>query len=80
MGVSGGALLPPLQAVVHDHVNVNISFVIPLAAFCCVFLYAVFGSRWIIYAQEDLAKEDNDSISSNKNIEYKETTKEQVSL
>lgn len=80
MGVSGGALIPPLQAVVHDHVNVNISFVIPLACFCCVFLYAVFGSRWIIYAKEDLALDETDSVASEKHVDYQENAKQQVSL
>jgi FHS family L-fucose permease-like MFS transporter len=61
MGVSGGAVLPPLQAVVHDHVNVNISFVIPLIAFVVVFLYGAIGHRWIIYVDDPIV----DTVSFN---------------
>lgn len=76
MGVSGGSVLPPVQAVIHDNVNVNISFVIPLVAFVCVFLYSVLGSKWIIYAKDDLTKDTNGSVSSDKNIVCEENTKE----
>ncbi|KAI8973420.1 major facilitator superfamily domain-containing protein [Mycotypha africana] len=55
MGVSGGAVLPPVQAVIHDKVNINISFVIPLIAFVAVFFYSIMGSKWIRYVVEDLS-------------------------
>lgn len=55
MGVSGGAVLPPIQAVIHDHTNVNISFVIPLVAYVVVFFYGTIGCRLIKYVDEDLA-------------------------
>ncbi|KAF1803532.1 major facilitator superfamily domain-containing protein [Mucor lusitanicus] len=55
MGVSGGAVLPPIQAVIHDHSNVNISFVIPLVAYVVVLLYGTVGCRWIRYVDEDIA-------------------------
>lgn len=55
MGVSGGAVLPPIQAVIHDHTNVNLSFVIPLVAYVVVLLYGTVGCRWIRYVDEDIA-------------------------
>lgn len=67
MGVSGGAVLPPLQAVVHDHVNVNISFVIPLIAFIVVFFYGSIGHRWIVYVDEPIA--DNLSYTDETNFD-----------
>jgi FHS family L-fucose permease-like MFS transporter len=53
MGVSGGAVLPPVQAVIHDHVNVNISFIIPLIAYVITFFYSTLGCRWIKYVDEE---------------------------
>lgn len=61
MGTAGGACLPPIQAVVHDHTNVNISFIVPLCAFIFVFGYAIVGHRWIKYVNEPLA--DTSSIN-----------------
>ena len=55
MGVSGGAVLPPIQAVIHDHSNVNIAFVVPLVAYVVVLLYGTVGCRWIKYVDEDIA-------------------------
>lgn len=54
MGTSGGALLPPIQAVVHEKVNINVSFVVPLIAFCFVMFYSVIGHRWIRYVDEPI--------------------------
>ncbi|KAI7897330.1 major facilitator superfamily domain-containing protein [Mucor mucedo] len=61
MGTAGGACLPPIQAVVHDHTNVNISFIVPLIAFVFVFGYAIIGHTWIKYVNEPLA--DTSSIN-----------------
>lgn len=69
MGTSGGACLPPIQAVVHDHTNVNISFIVPLIAFVFVFLYAVVGHKWIRYVNEPLA-----DTSSMNNEDYEDKT------
>lgn len=54
MGVSGGAVLPSVQAVIKDHANVNISFVIPLISWVVVLLYGVFGHRWILYVDDPI--------------------------
>ncbi|KAG2229241.1 hypothetical protein INT48_008644 [Thamnidium elegans] len=56
MGTSGGALLPPIQAVVHEQVNVSVSFVVPLAAFAFVLFYSLVGYRWIRYVDEPIIK------------------------
>ncbi|KAI8338844.1 major facilitator superfamily domain-containing protein [Blakeslea trispora] len=54
MGVSGGAVIPPLMGVAHDHSNVNIAFVIPLICYVVVLFYALVGSKWIKYVDEDI--------------------------
>lgn len=54
MSVSGGAVLPPVQAIIKDHASVNISFVIPLVAWVVVLLYGVFGHRWILYVDDPI--------------------------
>ncbi|KAI9280784.1 major facilitator superfamily domain-containing protein [Sporodiniella umbellata] len=54
MGISGGAVLPPIQAVAHDHSNVNVSFIVPLIAYVVVLLYSLFGSRWIMYVDDEI--------------------------
>ncbi|CAO3625917.1 unnamed protein product [Mucor hiemalis] len=61
MGVSGGAVLPPVQAIIHDHTNVNISFVIPLIAWVVVLFYGTLGHRWIRYVDDPIV----DNISYN---------------
>jgi fucose permease len=53
MGVSGGAVIPPIQAAIHDRVNVNISFIVPLVSYSIVLFYGLVGSKWIRYAKED---------------------------
>ncbi|PHZ07879.1 MFS general substrate transporter [Rhizopus microsporus ATCC 52813] len=64
MGVSGGAVLPPIQAVVHDHSNVNISYVIPLIAFCFVLFYSLVGCKWIKYTDDIPAAVDQKDVLS----------------
>ncbi|KAI8646111.1 major facilitator superfamily domain-containing protein [Parasitella parasitica] len=64
MGVSGGAVLPPIQAVIHDHSNVNISFIIPLVAYVVVFLYGTIGCRWIRYVDQDLDRDHKSAAAS----------------
>jgi FHS family L-fucose permease-like MFS transporter len=77
MGVSGGAVLPPIQAVIHDHSNVNISFVITLVAYVVTFFYGLIFCRWIKYVDEDI--EVDPSIQSPDN-EKKEITEEKVEM
>lgn len=44
MGVSGGAVFPPIQAAIADAVNTRISYVVPLVGFCVVLAYT--GFHW----------------------------------
>ncbi|KAM0723480.1 hypothetical protein Q7P37_000467 [Cladosporium fusiforme] len=44
MGVSGGAVFPPIQGAIADAANVRISFVVPLVGFCVVLAYT--GFHW----------------------------------
>ncbi|KAG2229240.1 major facilitator superfamily domain-containing protein [Thamnidium elegans] len=59
-GVSGGAVLPPIQAVIHDNVNVNVSFVIPLIAFVVVLAYGLVGHRWVRYIDDPIVNSQNE--------------------
>jgi len=45
MAILGGAVLPPLQGAVADRVGVQLSFVVPMAAFAYVAFYGVYGYR-----------------------------------
>lgn len=45
MAILGGALLPPLQGLLADRVNVQFSFVVPAVAFLYVFFYGMLGYR-----------------------------------
>ena len=67
MGFSGGAVLPPVQAVILDRVNVNFSFVIPLIAYVITFFYSTLGCRWIKYVDEE-PNSDID-VTSKKSVE-----------
>jgi FHS family L-fucose permease-like MFS transporter len=64
MAVSGGCFLPPIQAVIHDHTNVNISFIMPLIAWCVVLFYGLVGHRWIKYVDEPLTVLDKSSLKN----------------
>ncbi|KAI9277126.1 major facilitator superfamily domain-containing protein [Phascolomyces articulosus] len=83
MGVAGGALFPTLMALTKDHRNIHLAFIIPLAGFVIEFLYAVFGSKWVIYVKEDQEQDkeaNSDELdkepSDNKNsITYPEQAK-----
>lgn len=45
MAILGGALVPPLQAMVSDSINIYISYLIPAACFLVVLMYAVYADR-----------------------------------
>ncbi|KAK5136791.1 hypothetical protein LTR08_002087 [Meristemomyces frigidus] len=45
MGVSGGAVFPPIQGAIATAVNTRISYVVPLVGFCVVLAYATF--HWV---------------------------------
>ncbi|KAI7157473.1 L-fucose:H+ symporter permease-like protein [Hortaea werneckii] len=42
MGVSGGAVFPPIQGAIADAANTRISYVVPLVGFCVVLAYVAF--------------------------------------
>ncbi|KAI8329296.1 major facilitator superfamily domain-containing protein [Chlamydoabsidia padenii] len=54
MGVGGGMLFPPVEAVIKDHSNINYAFIVTLFGFVAVFLYSTLGHRWIRYVDEEL--------------------------
>lgn len=45
MGVSGGAVFPPIQGAVADAAGTRISYVVPLVGFCVVLTYVAF--HWV---------------------------------
>ena len=45
MAILGGALLTPLQGIVSDHSNINVSYLVPLFCFLVVLAYALSTSR-----------------------------------
>ena len=45
MGISGGAVFPPIQGTIADRYSTRISFLVPLTGFVVVFAYALF--HWI---------------------------------
>ncbi|CAF3075190.1 unnamed protein product [Rotaria sp. Silwood2] len=45
MGVSGGAVFPPIQGVIADAYSTRISFLVPMVGFVVVFAYATF--HWL---------------------------------
>lgn len=47
MGVSGGAVFPPIQGAVADAAGTRISYVVPLVGFCVVLGYVL--SHWIMH-------------------------------
>jgi FHS family L-fucose permease-like MFS transporter len=49
MGVSGGAVFPPIQGAIADAVNTRISYVVPLVGFVYVLGYVVF--HWFTHGK-----------------------------
>ena len=69
MGVAGGALFPTLMALTKDNRDVHLAFVIPLCGFVVQFLYAVFGSKWIVYVDEDEKDKEVNSADIDKAVD-----------
>ena len=44
MGVSGGAVFPPIQGAIADNASTRISYIVPLVGFCVVLGYV--GTSW----------------------------------
>jgi MFS transporter, FHS family, L-fucose permease len=45
MAIVGGAVLPPLQGAVADHLGIQFSFVVPMIAFGYIAFYGIYGYR-----------------------------------
>jgi FHS family L-fucose permease-like MFS transporter len=45
MAILGGAVLPPLQGWLADHIGIQPSFIVPVAAFAYIAFYGLFGYR-----------------------------------
>ncbi|MBC8128662.1 MAG: sugar MFS transporter [Gloeobacteraceae cyanobacterium ES-bin-144] len=45
MAILGGALLPPIQGLLADKVNIQMSFIVPLLAYAYVAFYGAIGHR-----------------------------------
>ena len=45
MAILGGAILPPLQGLFADHIGIQYSFEVPMAAFAYVAFYGLYGYR-----------------------------------
>ena len=45
MAILGGALLTPLQGIVSDHMNINMSYLVPMGCFLVVLVYALKSSK-----------------------------------
>ena len=45
MAILGGALLPPLQGTIADHLGIQTSFIVPTIAFAYIAFYGLYGYR-----------------------------------
>jgi MFS transporter, FHS family, L-fucose permease len=45
MAISGGAILPPVQGAVADHLGIQHSFIVPTIAFAYIAFYGLYGYR-----------------------------------
>lgn len=45
MAILGGAIRPPLQGYLPDHVGIQVSFLVPMIAFAYIVFYGVYGYR-----------------------------------
>lgn len=56
MGVSGGAVFPPIQGAIADAAGTRISYLVPMVGFCVVLAYAVF--HWMRHGRHILRVKD----------------------
>jgi FHS family L-fucose permease-like MFS transporter len=52
--IVGGAILPVIQGLVADQYSVQLSFIVPIAAYIYIGWYALLGSRSTAVMQEAL--------------------------
>ena len=45
MAILGGALLPPLQGIVADHMGIQFSFIVPMISYVYIAFYGLYGYR-----------------------------------
>jgi len=45
MAIVGGAVMPPIQGVLADHLNLHVSFIVPAACYLYVLYYGLVGSK-----------------------------------
>ena len=45
MAILGGALLPPLQGIVADHIGIQYSFMVPMISYVYIAFYGLYGYR-----------------------------------
>ncbi|HTV48590.1 MAG TPA: sugar MFS transporter [Phycisphaerae bacterium] len=45
MAILGGAVLPPLQGFVADHIGIQNSFIVPIASYIYIAFYGLYGYR-----------------------------------
>jgi FHS family L-fucose permease-like MFS transporter len=62
MGVSGGAVFPPMQGAISDHFNTRVSFFIVVPCFVYIACWAVYvwnadGRRWGVGGQREIERE-----------------------
>lgn len=56
MGVSGGAIFPPIQGAIADSANIRISYIVPLVGFTYVLGYVTF--HWIRHGRHIMRVKD----------------------
>lgn len=45
LAILGGAVLPPIQGAIADHMGIQMSFIVPACAFAYIAFYGLFGYR-----------------------------------
>ncbi len=45
MAILGGALLPPLQGFMADHIGIQHSFIVPMMSYVYIAFYGLYGYR-----------------------------------
>lgn len=56
MGVSGGAVFPPIQGAIADSAGIRISYIVPLVGFIYVFGYVSF--HWMRHGRHIMRVKD----------------------
>lgn len=62
MGVSGGAVFPPIQGAIADNVNTRISYVVPTIGFVVVLAYV--ATHWVTHGMHFLRVKGENVIAT----------------